>query len=286
MTSRTLATCHPAHRDDIGDLITRRPLPNSQRPHFDPFLFLNHHGPQHYPANNHGLPFAPHPHRGFETVTFIISGSLAHADSTGHESIIEAGGVQWMTAGAGVVHSELSPAAFKAQGGDLEILQLWLNLPARLKMTEPRYLGFQQDDLPHIPLPQEQGKLTLVAGQYQQHRGPVTPLVDEFIALVTIDETAPVTLPAPAQHHVFLYVVSGEVTLAGEQVSQWHWAELSAAGDEVIFTATPGSQLLYGYAQPFGEPVVSYGPFVMNSEQEIRQAISDYQAGLFSTEFM
>src|SRR5690606_16910570 len=116
----------------------------------DPFLFLNHHGPQTYGANNRGLPFGPHPHRGFETVTFILQGELAHRDSAGHESVIRRGGVQWMTAGSGLVHAEVSPDEFKRVGGPLEILQLWVNLPGRLKMTRPRYTGLQGDEIPAL----------------------------------------------------------------------------------------------------------------------------------------
>ena len=140
-TPRGVIAQHPAIRDDIGDLTTRRPLPGPGLDQLDPFLFLNHHGPQVYPANNRGLPFGPHPHRGFETVTFILEGSLAHADSAEHQSVIHAGGVQWMTAGSGIVHAEVSPPEFLHDGGPLEILQLWINLPASLKMSEPRYVG-------------------------------------------------------------------------------------------------------------------------------------------------
>src|ERR1700712_1958101 len=129
MTNRALRAIHQAYRDDIANLTTRRPLPGPTLSHLNPFLFLNHHGPQVYGPGNAGLPFGPHPHRGFETVTFILEGSLAHADTGGHESIIEAGGVQWMTAGSGLVHSEVSPRSFKETGGKLEILQLWVNLP-------------------------------------------------------------------------------------------------------------------------------------------------------------
>src|SRR5512134_1132366 len=117
MTFKTVKALHPAIRDDIGDLTTRRPLPGPAIPQLDPFLFLNHHGPQTYPPGNNGLPFGPHPHRGFETVTFILDGELAHRDSAGHESVIRDGGVQWMTAGDGIVHAELSTDAFKRGGG-------------------------------------------------------------------------------------------------------------------------------------------------------------------------
>ena len=150
MTTRTIARLHAAYRDDIGDLSTRRPLPGPAIDQLDPFLFLNHHGPQTYRPGNRGLPFGPHPHRGFETVTFILEGQLSHLDSGGHESVIDAGGVQWMTAGSGLVHAELSPEAFKRSGGPLEILQLWVNLPSRLKMTKPHYVGLQAPDIPKI----------------------------------------------------------------------------------------------------------------------------------------
>ena len=148
ITPRSVLRLHPAHRDDIGDLITRRPVPGPGLEQIDPFLFLNHHGAQTYAPGNAGLPFGPHPHRGFETVTFILEGELAHNDSSGGESVIEAGGIQWMTAGSGLIHAELSPAAFKRDGGPIEILQLWVNLPSRLKMTRPDYIGLQKSDIP------------------------------------------------------------------------------------------------------------------------------------------
>ncbi len=162
LTSRTVARLHPARRDDIGDLITRRPLPGADLPQVDPFLFLNHHGPQTYPPNNRGLPFGPHPHRGFETVTFILEGELSHADSGGGESIIGPGGVQWMTAGSGLIHAELSPESFKRDGGPMEILQLWVNLPSRLKMTAPNYVGLQAADIPKVAL--DDGRVTVDRG--------------------------------------------------------------------------------------------------------------------------
>src|SRR5436305_1756837 len=150
MTDRTIARVHAAVRDDIGDLVTRRPLPGPALDQVDPFLFLNHHGPQVYPPHNQGLPFGPHPHRGFETVTFILEGELAHRDSAGHESVIREGGVQWMTAGRGITHAEVSPAGFLERGGPMEMLQLWVNLPSRLKMSPPRYVGLQRDRIPAL----------------------------------------------------------------------------------------------------------------------------------------
>lgn len=122
MSDKTIRRLHPARRDDIGDLRTQRPLPGPHLDQIDPFLFLNHHGPQTYGPHNAGLPFGPHPHRGFDTVTFILDGMLTHRDSAGYESTIQAGGVQWMTAGRGIIHAEVSPAEFLERGGPLEIL--------------------------------------------------------------------------------------------------------------------------------------------------------------------
>ena len=279
MTDRTVRRTHPAVRDDIGDLHTWRPLPNPAIEQIDPFLFLNHHGPQVYPPRNQGLPFGPHPHRGFETVTFILAGSLAHRDSGGHESVIHAGGVQWMTAGRGLEHAEISPQEFLQRGGPLEILQLWVNLPSRLKMTEPRYVGLQRDAIPAW----EDGGATvsLIAGEWDGRRGPVESLTDVFMTTVALDAGGRVTLPAPSGRNVFLYVVRGEVRIGGMPVGAFHLAELGPDGDEVRIEAVTPSFVLFGHAAPLGEPVVAHGPFVMNTREEIVEAVRDYQAGRF-----
>jgi len=279
MTTRQLIRSHAAYRDDIGDLVTRRPVPGPNLPHLDPFLFLNHHGPQRYLPNNNGLPFGPHPHRGFETVTFILEGSLAHSDTGGHESVIDAGGVQWMTAGSGLIHAELSPAAFKRDGGPMEILQLWLNLPARLKMTPPRYTGVQAPDIPAIELAPGV-TVDLISGDLDGTAGPVDSLTDTFMSVVRLEPGAEVTLPAPAGRTVFLYIVRGDAKVAGTLVPQWHLAELGD-GDEVQLATREGATLLYGHSAPLDEPIVAHGPFVMNTREEIAQAIQDYQNGLF-----
>src|SRR6185437_2317341 len=182
MALKTVLALHPAHRDDIGDLTTRRPAPGPGLEQIDPFLLLNHHGPQTYGPNNAGLPFGPHPHRGFETVTFILEGELAHRDSGGHESVIRAGGVQWMTAGSGLVHAEVSPEEFKRHGGPLEILQLWVNLPARLKFTRPAYKGLQREEIPAVSTPDTQGVVHLTAGEWGGRKGPIESLTGVFMS--------------------------------------------------------------------------------------------------------
>jgi quercetin 2,3-dioxygenase len=282
MTAKTIKRAHPAMRDDIADLTTRRPVPGRDVEQIDPFLFLNHHGPQVYAPRNRGLPFGPHPHRGFETVTFILTGELAHRDSAGHESVIKEGGIQWMTAGSGLVHAEISPNEFMQKGGPLEILQLWVNLPPKLKMTQPRYIGLQRDEIPAVETPDGKGTVNLVSGEFLGRKGAMQPLLDIFMSTVELETGARVEFSGVAERNVFLYVVRGEVKVAGEEAPEWHLIELSDAGDSVEVEAVSGAVLLFGHAAPIGAPVVSYGPFVMNTREEIMQAIQDYQSGKFN----
>jgi redox-sensitive bicupin YhaK (pirin superfamily) len=281
MTPRTLKRLHPAQRDDIGDLTTRRPLPGPGLPQLDPFLFLNHHGPQTYPPNNRGLPFGPHPHRGFETVTFILDGELSHLDSGGHESVIGPSGVQWMTAGSGLVHAELSPASFKRRGGPLEILQLWVNLPSRLKMTAPNYLGLQGGEIPKVEA--DGARIEVVSGQVAGVAGPFPSLTGVEISVVRLAPGGTLSAPVARGRTVFLYVVSGEITVDGQRAPAWNLVELNDDGDAVAFDSPSGAVALLGHAAPLGEPVFAHGPFVMNTREEIVQAIADYNAGQFGT---
>lgn len=279
-SARRVIAQHPAKRDDIGDLTTRRPLPGPGLDQLDPFLFLNHHGPQTYPANNRGLPFGPHPHRGFETVTFILEGSLAHADSAKHQSVINAGGVQWMTAGSGIVHAEISPPEFLRDGGPLEILQLWVNLPASLKMSKPRYVGLQQGDIPAITLPGG-GELNLIAGEWQESAGPIETLTGVFMSTLRLPAGSREQLPVAVGRQVFLYVVEGNVEVGGEPVQPHHLIEVDRGGESLEIEASSDARLLYGHGEVIDEPVYSHGPFVMNTREEIVQAVEDYQNGKF-----
>lgn len=259
----------------------------------DPFLFLNHHGPQVYRPRNNGLPFGPHPHRGFETVTFILEGDIAHRDTGGHESVIDAGGVQWMTAGSGLVHEEVSSAAFKRDGGPLEVLQLWVNLPSRLKMSKPQYVGLQREDIPTIELDDGKAQLDLIAGAWGTQQAPIQSLTGVFMATLTLSPGARVVLPAPADRSVFFYLVRGAIMASGTPVDAQHLVTFAQDADtiEVAWAPAAGKDngkapasdafLVFGHAAPIGEPVVSHGPFVMTTRQEISEAIADYQAGKF-----
>ena len=281
MNTKDLKRVHPALRDDIGDLITQRPLPSAHLEQIDPFLFLNHHGPQVYMPNNGGLPFGPHPHRGFETVTFILDGMLTHQDSAGHESVIRKGGVQWMTAGSGLVHAEISPPEFLRDGGPLEILQLWVNLPPQLKMTKPAYVGLQQADIPAIPVDDGRVTVNLVAGAFQGTTGPVESLTGVFMSTIAFMAGGKLHLSGLAERNVFLYVVRGSVDIGPDRAGAMHLAEFGEGGESIDVTATEDALILLGHAEPTRAPLVSHGPFVMNTRAEIQQAIADYQAGLF-----
>ncbi|MBG6234433.1 redox-sensitive bicupin YhaK (pirin superfamily) [Pedobacter sp. CAN_A7] len=280
---RTVKYKHQAVNAPIGDLITYRALPNQVIKQIDPFLFLNHHGFQVYPENNRGLPFGPHPHRGFETVTFILSGDLAHKDNSGASSIIEAGGVQWMTAGRGLIHAEVSSADFMKHGGQLEILQLWVNLPAKYKMVEPVYQGKQKNEIPTIDLEEGEVQLTAVSGNWSGTEGAFKPLVDIALATVFIKKGAVYKTAIAADHNIFFYVVKGAVKVNGQMALMRELVEFALEGKLLQVEAQEDSLILLGHAKPFEEPILAHGPFVMNTMDEIHQAYDDYNSGAFGT---
>ncbi|WP_373058848.1 pirin family protein [Zunongwangia sp. H14] len=276
---RSIKNIHKAEYRPIADLITYSPMPTGSIQMIDPFLFLNHHGPQKYPANNNGLPFGPHPHRGMETVTFILDGDIAHKDSGGHKSVIESGGVQWMTAGSGLIHAEVSSEKFKKEGGDLEILQLWVNLPAKYKMTEPKYLGFQKDQIPTISLDEGKIKGQVVSGKLEDTTGAFDTFTNVNLSTLHFEEGAKLELSIPRENNIFFYVIKGEFEVNETQVKALHLAEFNNDDEKLLIKANADSTLLLGHAKPFDEPVVARGPFVMNSMEEIDQAYTDFQSG-------
>lgn len=281
MKNFTVKKVYPAYRDNIADLKTVRPLPSAEIQMLDPFLFLNHHGPQVYPKNNNGLPFMPHPHRGFQTVTFIISGDIAHKDSGGHESVITAGGVQWMNAGRGLIHEEVSSANFKTHGGGLEVLQLWINLPAKLKMTDPYYKGLQKNEIPLVTQDDEKVSVQVIAGNWNHTQGPFTPSTNISSLLIHLKSGGSATFSIPQDHQIFFYVVQGEVQVDGQSVKAMNLVEFNPDGDQLHIGCLSNALILLCHAVPLSEPVVFGGPFVMNTEDEIKAAFADLRAGKF-----
>lgn len=280
---RSIKKIHKAESAPIGDLVTNRALPTRSLDYLDPFLFLNHHGPQVYPKNNQGLPFGPHPHRGMETVTFIIDGDISHKDSVGHESVMTAGGVQWMTAGRGVIHAEVSSDEFKQEGGALEILQLWLNLPAKSKMAEPFYQGLQKNEIPTLPFDEGKATVNLISGNWEQHKAAFKSGIGVQLNTIFLKPRGKISLHAPIENNVFFYVARGKVQVNKKEVKMLDLVEFNHDAETISVVAESVSIILFGHAHPLNETVVSHGPFVMNSEKEIQEAYSDYEQGKFGT---
>ena len=186
-----------------------------------------------------------------------------------------------MTAGSGLVHAEVSPEEFKQTGGPLELLQLWVNLPSALKMSPPRYVGLQADQIPAIPVDQGQATVNLISGTWGGHAGPIPSLTGVFMTTIALKAGGRAGFGSLAGRNVFLYVVSGEVKANGTQVPAWTLAQFDLAGDMVEIVAAKDAVVLFGQAEPIGEPVFAHGPFVMNTREEIVDAIRDYNAGLF-----
>ncbi|HEY0171255.1 MAG TPA: pirin family protein [Pyrinomonadaceae bacterium] len=280
---KTVVGLHRATRADIGELVTYQALPVSTLDieRVEPFIFLNHHGPQIYPPRNGGLPFGPHPHRGFETVTFILAGDLVHKDSGGYQSLIRAGGVQWMTAGRGLIHAEVSSEEFKAGGGPVEMLQLWVNLPARLKMTEPRYTGLQREEIPTVETDDGRVGLSVVSGSWEGTRGPFETLTDVSLSIARFAPGGRLRAEVEAGRSVLCYVASGALRVNGRAVAARNTVELSDEGEAFEVEAESDAVLLLGHAARNREPIASYGPFVMNTRDELEQAVLDYRAGRF-----
>ncbi len=271
---KALKTAIPAH---MPGLKTWRAMPAPGLSMLDPYLFMNHHGPEHFGPNNQGLPFGPHPHRGFETLTFIVEGELVHKDSQGFESRIVKGGIQWMTAGAGIIHSETSSEQFIKEGGDMEILQLWINLPSKLKSTPPHYQGFQKESIPEIPITSGV-HLNLISGSFKGHTGPVESPYPQFMS--TIEAKAPSSFSLDTtEDEVYFYLVQGRIRLNGEEMNFRQTALLEEQAGSLEIEVLEDAYIIFGQAPRIKEPVMAHGPFVMSNEQEIHQAIADYQAG-------
>jgi quercetin 2,3-dioxygenase len=280
---RAIKLVHKAEYRPIADLVTYSPMPTRNLQQIDPFIFLNHHGFQTYPPNNLGLPFGPHPHRGMETVTFILEGDIMHQDSSGNESVIGPGGVQYMTAGRGLIHAEVSSSAFKRNGGDLEILQLWLNLPASKKMAAPGYAGLQIDQIPTSELDEGKVKIQHLFGKWNGVKGAFEGQFPLTMGTVYLDQNGKFDLEIPEEENIFFYVVRGALQVNGEEIQFRHLVEFQRSGTQIQVEALEDSILILGHALPFNEPMVAQGPFVMNSQEEINQAYKDYQEGKFGT---
>ena len=258
--------------DGAGVKLTRVITQNLQR-RLDPFLMLDNFGSDN--PNDYIAGFPNHPHRGFETITYMIAGRMLHEDSRGNKGLLENGGVQWMTAGRGVFHSEIP----QQEEGVMEGFQLWLNLPAKDKMCTPWYRDFKNNDLPQFKAA-EGVAVTVIAGHSHGVEGAVSREGTQPLYLdLHLPAGSRFVQELPAQHNAVVFVYRGEVKVGGEVVSEKRMAILKNEGDGVVIEASADAKALLIAGKPLHEPIAQYGPFVMNSEQEIRQALQDFREG-------
>jgi quercetin 2,3-dioxygenase len=272
---------HANRQTEGGGFVVRRPFPTAGMDLVDPFLLLDEMGPVDYgPGEAVGAP--DHPHRGFETVTYMLSGEFEHKDSAGNRGSIRAGDVQWMTAGDGVIHSEMPAAWIKDKGGRVHGFQLWVNLPAKLKRVAPRYQDVRAETMPTWK--SEDGKATVkvIAGRAKGVEGGAQTRIPITYLDVTLAQGASLELELPAAQNAFVYVFGGAVAVGGQKrVAKDGDMAMLTAGDTLPLVAQEDARLLVIGGEPLKEPVARYGPFVMNTREEIYQAFEDFQAGRF-----
>ncbi|WP_397569960.1 pirin family protein [Schlesneria sp. T3-172] len=268
------------HPHWVGDGFPVRSLFSyAESDRFDPFLLLDYAGPHHFAPAEAPRGVGEHPHRGFETITIVYQGELAHRDSSGSQGVIQAGDVQWMTAAAGVVHEEFHSERFTRDGGTLEMVQLWLNLPAKDKMSHPKYQGLVDSEIPRVLLPNEAGTVRVIAGTFQGTRGPAQTFTQVNVWDVQLADSKQAELSLPEGHTSLMIVQSGVLRIDGQPIHAAELAELERAGSEVQVAAESSARLLVLTGEPIGETVVGQGPFVMNTRVEITDAILDYRNG-------
>ena len=247
-----------------------------------PFLMLDYGAPYDFGPTTKQLGVGQHPHRGFETVTVVYSGELAHRDNAGGGGTIGPGDVQWMTAGGGIIHEEFHSPGFARTGGTLEMAQLWVNLPARDKMTPPGYQPITAAQIPVVELPEGAGRVRVIAGQWSTAQGPARTFSPITMLDVALAAGRTAELPQPEGWTTLVVVASGSASVNGaEPVTGPAVVTLSTAGEGVTVQAGSDAKLLLLSGEPIDEPVVGYGPFVMNSQQQIVQAINDFNRGRF-----
>lgn len=261
----------------VGPFNVKQPFPSAGIEQVSPFLLLHHAGPDVYAPGAIKARLSPHPHRGFEPVTFLYSGKIHHKDSTGSEGFLESGDVQWMTAGSGIIHSEGPSAAFANEGGTMELIQLWVNLPRDHKMTTPKYQDIKKAS---IPVLQENGfEISIVAGEYKGIKGPASTFTPILALMMHFTEGGFITVDIPTGYNTVAYLLNGKITSNGIDLEQYNTAIYKPDGETVTLSAQTNGQLLFLSGQPINEPVISYGPFVMNYPGEIKQAILDFENG-------
>jgi quercetin 2,3-dioxygenase len=255
---------------------------NTQGAEISPFLLLDHAGPAEFPPAARPRGVEMHPHRGFETVTIVYRGEVEHRDTAGNQGRIGPGDVQWMTAAKGILHEEMHGRAFTEAGGTLEMVQLWVNLPAKHKMSAPRYQEIRDAAIPVVTLGSDGSIARIIAGDYDGTKGPARTFTPVNLWDLRLTAGHRTTLALPDGDTTILLVLQGSVAVNGDEtVSAGELALFERAGEQVVLEAGADSIVLAMSGRPIDEPIVGYGPFVMNTRAEIGQAMADFQAGRF-----
>lgn len=267
---------------NMGPIKLRQPIPTQYINNIDPFILLHHYGPYEISANNNPFDLGPHPHRGFEPITFLIQGEQLHRDSLGNESIVKEGDVQWTTAGRGIIHAEGPRKEFVEKGGTLEGIQLWLNLPAEKKMMDANYQHVSSKDFNVVSSEDKKVNIQVIAGVLNDEQGMIKTQTSVNAYMIDIEAGGVDKIKIPKTHQSMLYLLKGAVVvneLNDLKLNENQLIQFNQNGDGFLIEAKETSKLLFLSGEPFNEPVKTYGPYVMNTQTEIMEAIRDYQMG-------
>lgn len=281
MKNRTVSRLLYAHQVDMGGMPIRQPLPTQNVQQIDPFLLLHHanvKAPSHIKPDHAGI--GPHPHRGFSPVTFIFQGGVHHRDSRGNDSTIYAGGAQWMNAGMGILHSERPPHDIHEIGGRQEIIQLWINTPAKNKMDQPAYYPLSAEEAPVFI--NDDGKVDgrVFSGEVFGVTGPIPSQTVVNAATLEFKKEGKISISLPADHNALIYLLDGKLKVEGfGMVEELHIVHFKNDGEGITLEGLEDTRVLLLSGLPLNEPVVSHGPFVMNNQTQIMEAMRDYQMG-------
>jgi redox-sensitive bicupin YhaK (pirin superfamily) len=280
-TARRIFQVIDGNKKFVGDgFDVTSPMPGPRIRQLSPFLLIDHTGPMPVAPTDTPLGTPPHPHRGFETVTVVYEGHLAHRDTAGYSGKLGSGDVQWMTAGSGLLHEERHEREFAKQGGTLELAQLWVNVPKKDKMAPPRYQELPASVIPSVPTADGLGTIRVIAGNYEGSTGPAETFSPMIMLDVHLGKGANTKLHLPADYNVGIYVVKGDVTFNGNR--QAKTKQLVVFGwdsSDILVTCAKDSILLVLAGEPIEEPLATYGPFVMNTNKELIQAMADFENG-------
>lgn len=281
-TKDVLGIYQPSSTHMVGDGFPVRNLfpSNELDREVSPFLMLDYAGPQYFAPTDHPRGVGEHPHRGFETVTIVYEGVVAHRDSAGHAGVIGPGDVQWMTAASGIVHEEFHEQEFAKQGGTLHAIQLWVNLPRASKMSMPGYQTILNEDIPAIDLEGGAGRLRVIAGAFQGRKGPARTFTPVELYDLQLKKGHRVQLEMPSGQNTSIFVLQGRASANGSnEAGEAELILCNREGSQVTVEAREDSRILVMSGEPIEEPIARYGPFVMNTREELIQAVQDYQAG-------